>query len=179
MHRDIKPENILLRPGPRTHKVHHDREPFPDVVLADFGHATHRQFEYTPYGTSLWNPPELPRSSPKGDLWSVGAVIHFLVHGKAPIAKLPRAYPKTKEYLLWWEAQAEARYVFTHWPAHYSPHLKHAMLSVLRSEEHRPTAALLYDMVFEWAAKAMTDKARFQSWGLKRWAFPKEPRFDI
>ena len=37
VHRDIKPENILLRAVKSSSLT--GLEPFPDVVLADFGHA--------------------------------------------------------------------------------------------------------------------------------------------
>lgn len=81
IHGDIKPENIFL--GPPTADSHG----YPSIVLGDFGLATIE--EYPIAGTWKWQPPELPMTSKKADVWALGAVIHALAHdGRAPL--LPR-----------------------------------------------------------------------------------------
>lgn len=86
IHRDIKPENVLLAaPGPG--------EKFPNVKLADFGLA--RYFSYMASaednislcGTWNWQAPEMPLTTPAGDIWAVGGIIHFLSLGHAPVKK--------------------------------------------------------------------------------------------
>ena len=89
IHRDIKPANIFLdraiynpdHPGP---------ELYPRVVLADFGlalQATHAGEEPVSdhyIGTAMYQPPEIPNHSPKGDVYSVGAIICELMCGYMP-----------------------------------------------------------------------------------------------
>ena len=59
----------------------HDFQPFPRVVLADFGAACQQEDgdwedkDDTFTGTLSWMPPELPIWSERGDVWSLGAVI--------------------------------------------------------------------------------------------------------
>ncbi|KAL9097352.1 MAG: hypothetical protein Q9163_006366, partial [Psora crenata] len=127
VHRDIKPENILLRAPAgssftTTATVAQQQEhpffatgatttttTFPDLILADFGHATTEEFTYTPCGTDIWRAPELPRSSPKSDVWAMGAVIHTMVHFYPPIAPLPAHIPPTSHNRAMWERKPEAR----------------------------------------------------------------------
>ena len=99
-HRDIKPSNIFLS---LTDSV------YPEVVLADFGHSTQRFATYEEAGTRIWQPPELPRHSPRGDVWSLGAVIYFLIHFKPPIARLPKDVPRTPSAKRALESAPEAR----------------------------------------------------------------------
>ena len=84
VHRDLKPDNIFLR-----EKIT-PQNPFPDVVLGDFGLAT-----FSPTsgraGAIDFMPPE-EYSSAKGDVWSLGATIHAMANGKAPIDPMPRSW---------------------------------------------------------------------------------------
>lgn len=81
IHGDIKPENIFL--GPPTS----DSQGYPSLVLGDFGLVT--VDEKFVSGTWKWQPPELPATSKKADVWALGAVIHALAQdGRPPI--LPR-----------------------------------------------------------------------------------------
>ncbi|MCJ1284267.1 hypothetical protein MMC26_003598 [Xylographa opegraphella] len=86
IHADIKPENIFLqwRPGSNP-----DTD-YPDIKLGDFGlsliveeHILGLPFIYSP-GTDSWRPPEQPWISFEADVWSLGAVIHYLCHGSEP-----------------------------------------------------------------------------------------------
>ena len=82
IHGDIKPENIFL--GPPTPDSHG----YPSLVLGDFGLAT--IVERPVAGTWKWQPPEMPISSMKADVWAVGAVIHALaLEGRAPLRPCP------------------------------------------------------------------------------------------
>ena len=99
LHRDIKPHNIFLRAArpitciseePRSfplcfvrRKTESQIPTFPRVILADFGIATKRgekDFDDIGrlFGTPEWMPPELPESTARGDIWSLGAVIYSL-----------------------------------------------------------------------------------------------------
>ena len=49
-----------------------------------------------------------------------------------------------------WEGRPEARCVERRWPDYYSQYLKRAVQFVLRTENHRPTANLLYEKLLLW-----------------------------
>ena len=84
IHGDIKPENVFL--GPPTEDSHG----YPSLVLGDFGLATVE--ERRSPGTWKWQPPELPMTSMKADVWALGAIIHFLAHdGRPPLRQRPQS----------------------------------------------------------------------------------------
>ena len=129
-HRDIKPSNVFLRPNADSI--------YPDVVLADFGHATLDFATYDPAGTTFWQPPELPRHSPKGDVYSLGAVIHFLIHFEAPMAKLPDGMDETSQSVrAAWVAAPEARRPVREFVEGYSEELVCMMLVALEADENK------------------------------------------
>ena len=93
IHGDIKPENIFL--GPPTPDSHG----YPSLVLGDFGLATTK--ERPVCGTWMWQPPELPMTSMKADVWALGAVIHALaLEGQAPLGPRPEGM-KYHDYYRW------------------------------------------------------------------------------
>lgn len=99
VHRDIKPDNIFLE------EEYHHEAPWPNVKLGDFGLATldtHTSAMIVP----CWQGPELPQLSAAGDVWALGAVIHWLAHGKPPIARRPARFRGSTEE---WEMEPVAR----------------------------------------------------------------------
>lgn len=79
IHCDIKPGNILCCPRPDK-TVH--------CKLADFGLSAFAEPQTRPRycGTYDWQPPEMPDIlTPEADIWSVGAVLHYLVHREPPV----------------------------------------------------------------------------------------------
>ena len=78
IHCDIKPENVFLREIRREN-------PYPSIVLGDFGLAT--LYPGTTYGgTRPYQSPELDKTgnTKASDVWALGATIHELVHGYTP-----------------------------------------------------------------------------------------------
>lgn len=167
-HRDIKPSNIFLR-------FTRDSA-YPDVVLADFGHATLDFATYDPAGTALWQGPELPRHSPKGDVYSLGAVIHFLIHFKAPIAKLPDGVPNTERMRAAWASWPPARKPVIGFVDGYSEELVCAMLVPLEADEKkRKNSSQLLKFVSECIELKFPPGADLrwgaEEWPMAEWAF--------
>lgn len=142
VHRDLKPENILLRQASSS-----DESGLPDLVLGDFGSASFEYSTYTPCGTDYWKGPEVPRASPKGDVWSLGAIIHQMVHFQGPIDDPPSHYPDDKYSEALWYQQPKARRVISTVPEPYSNELRDAMLYALKPYESRPDSRQLLMMV--------------------------------
>ena len=171
-HRDIKPSNIFLRPNL-------DSE-YPDVVLGDFGHATLDFATYDPAGTTFWQPPELPRHSPRGDVYSLGAVIHFLIHFEAPMAKMPDDFADTESEKEAWLAAPEARRPFMEFVDGYSEDLICIMLIALEADENkRKNSRVLLKYVsdcIEMKFPSGSDSIRnaAEEWPLASWAFDED-----
>ena len=87
IHGDIKDKNVFLGP-PDPSSTNPLARQYPSLVLGDFGMADTKPSNR--WGTPKWQPPELPITSMKADVWGVGAIIHALAHeGKPPLAPLP------------------------------------------------------------------------------------------
>ena len=100
IHRDIKPDNIFLD------EKYHNRAPWPDVKIGDFGMATMKansEYECEP----AWQGPEVPFCSKAGDIWGLGAIIHWLAHGYPPIKPRPEKFRGSKRE---WARREEAKY---------------------------------------------------------------------
>lgn len=82
VHRDVKPGNIFIR----RRQKHTDGWEF---VLGDFGLATVEEVT-SGCGTGEWIGPEVPEMTAKGDVWSLGAVLHALCHGEGPVSDPPK-----------------------------------------------------------------------------------------
>ena len=128
VHRDIKPNNIFL-----TSKIQSRQAPFPDVVLGDFGFATDNP-QTDCVAVPQYSPPELPIASAKGDVWSLGAVIHKLTVGRVPIGDKPRGLRMSFDR---WLETPEARQP-RGMPSRYSKNLNDMMMGcLLRDPEDR------------------------------------------
>lgn len=104
VHRDIKPDNVFLKfvPGNR----------YPDIVLGDFGLATTNLVTGGPYhflGTACWQSPQFPYHTIDSDVWSAGAVIHYLALIYPPLAVQPKDDPRTSKE---WECDGRTRKVW-------------------------------------------------------------------
>ncbi|KAI4247993.1 MAG: hypothetical protein L6R42_009421 [Xanthoria sp. 1 TBL-2021] len=123
VHRDVKPSNIFIRENPRN--------PYPDLVLADFGiaittSALKRENGYL-LGTPIYQPPEIPYHSCEGDIWSAGACLHVLATGSPPIKALPKGQLSKN-----WYRAPEARAVADLRSLGYSHNLHAALMWTLR-----------------------------------------------
>ena len=110
IHRDIKPHNVFLTF--EGNKIRHTS--YPAVKLGDFGLAADTSDEdYSPFtfsGTHAWQPPELPENTAKGDVWSLGAIIHAMAFDNSPpIDPLPMGMPNTHEMRQCWRQRPDAR----------------------------------------------------------------------
>jgi serine/threonine protein kinase len=81
VHRDIKPKNIVVVENGTT---------YPSFKLHDFGCAmlfTEAKANRRAYcGTYEWQPPENPIiNTETAEVWALGACVHYLATGKAPI----------------------------------------------------------------------------------------------
>ncbi|KAL9613782.1 MAG: hypothetical protein Q9167_001673, partial [Letrouitia subvulpina] len=113
IHRDIKPSNILLRLAPYAASHHPGPQPYPRLVLADFGLALPSAAPHllptsvASVGTPEWQPPELPVHSTKSDVWAVGAVVWALCTGGPPIRPIPEGFGRENWEV--WVEMGEAR----------------------------------------------------------------------
>ena len=168
-HRDIKPSNIFLRLRPGSE--------YPIVILADFGHATLKFATYDPAGTTIWQPPELPRHSPRADVYALGAVIHFLIHFNAPVAKLPDGVPDTETEREAWFATPKARRPIMEFVDEYSEELVCMMLVALEPDENkRKTSSQLLQYVSDCIKMKLAPgrgslREAAEEWPLASWAF--------
>ncbi|KAL8649837.1 MAG: hypothetical protein Q9210_004167 [Variospora velana] len=138
VHRDIKPENIFLKLVPTETNL------YPNIVLGDFGLATTKmntgcETELRYLGTPCWQGPEIPIQTIFSDIWSAGAVVHFLALGAAPLKVVPQDYPMDPK---WWEFDPAARYVHDVRQNGYSEQLYEAIGEWLKWEERKRPAGL-------------------------------------
>lgn len=119
VHRDVKPDNIFLE-----QKYRH-AAPWPNLKLGDFGAATLK-----PHTEAMlmrcWQGPELPHHSTAGDIWGLGAIIHWMGHRRPPITPRPARFSQKE-----WESQPAARRP-TLLPKSYSLELNDCMMECLR-----------------------------------------------
>ena len=167
-HRDIKPSNIFLRFVSGSE--------YPEVVLADFGHATLEFATYDPAGTTYWQPPELPRHSPKGDVYSLGTVIHFLIHFDAPIAKLPDGAPDNSSTRDAWALTPQARQPRLYFIDIYSEELICVMLIPLEADHNKRKNSsqllkLLNHCIGQKFPPSCDLRQKAKEWPLATWAF--------
>ena len=137
VHRDVKPQNVFLR------TVYSDQPPFASIILGDFGAAT-LEPRSNCYTTLMYQPPELPRCTTRGDVWGMGAIIHSLIHGKEPFKM-----PTDLQLLLAGGMQGWAKRAISHVPEKattwYSEGLNKDMMDALALRpERRPTSLEMF-----------------------------------
>jgi len=159
LHRDIKPANIFLKSSLYL--------TYPTVVLGDFGCATKYGIKdwndiTSIIGTRLWQPPELPQHTARGDVWSLGAVIQALCRlDEGPVGSPPAGVDHHS-----WSISPEARQP-KRAGNHYSKELNLVLASALTMrKDERPFAYKLYRDV-----KYFLQSAR-RKWGLRDEPFP-------
>jgi len=124
VHRDIKPSNIFLRRSK-------DSAAYPEAVIADFGSASFKFATYEPAGTFQWQPPEIPRKTPKGDVWSLGAIIHYMIHLIPVMLPFPRDLAPTEANRERWHFDPWTRQPIFDTPEMYSDELIEMMFVAL------------------------------------------------
>ena len=151
IHGDIKPENIFL--GPPTPETHG----YPSLVLGDFGLATIDEIPVA--GTWMWQPPELPMTSTKADVWALGSVIHALAHeGQPPLRTRPAdidrsdfyRWPAAREPMsLLGDYSTELHNLVVHGTLEFDPRARYSSLEVLRCIAIEVELGVASDMAWE------------------------------
>lgn len=121
IHRDIKPDNILLMENL------HSSAPWPNVKIGDFGVATLEKNSQIRC-ISSWQGPEMPLCSKAGDIWGLGAIIHWLAHGYPPVKPRPASFKGTQSE---WTRRPESKQP-TILPKSFSTKLNNHMMTCLR-----------------------------------------------
>lgn len=134
VHRDLKPANVFLR------RQLTSKNPFPEVVLGDFGLATLNDVSHSG-GTDEWIGPEIPTLTKENDVWGVGAIVHALAHGVGPVAKPPRGWPKDKAGKDAWYTDPKAR-IPRPLPKKYSSTLNENMMDCLVMDKKNRISSL-------------------------------------
>ena len=107
IHGDLKPENIFLSaPNPSSSNPL-ERE-YPSLVIGDFGLATLVELQRS--GTLVYQPPEMPASTKKADVWALGSIMHKMAHYEEPILPLPAHVQDTYENRMTWYSMPESRF---------------------------------------------------------------------
>ena len=151
IHGDVKPENVFL--GPPTEDSHG----YPSLVLGDFGLAT---IDERPVpGTWKWQPPELPMTSEKADVWALGAIIHSLAHdGRPPLRPRPK-WMRHCDFYRWPEARqpisflgaysTELHNLVTYGVLEFDPEFRYSSLQVLHEVVYEVEMGVASDMCWE------------------------------
>lgn len=91
IHRDLKPSNVLLKDGKLvkvidfgTSRYYFDQALANEVVISPGGYTAPEQYK----GVSI----------PQSDIWSLGAILYFLVTGREPALDMP-GYPNDIRYI--------------------------------------------------------------------------------
>ena len=107
IHGDLKPENVFLSaPNPSSSNPL-ERE-YPSLVIGDFGLATLVELQRS--GTLVYQPPEMPASTKKADVWALGSIMHKMAHYDEPILPLPAHVQDTYENRMRWYRMPESRF---------------------------------------------------------------------
>ena len=107
IHGDLKPENIFLS-APNPFSSNPLEREYPSLVVGDFGLATLVELPRT--GTPVYQPPEMPASTKKADVWALGSIMHKMAHYEEPILPLPTHVQDTYENRMIWFSMPESRF---------------------------------------------------------------------
>ncbi|KAL8946459.1 MAG: hypothetical protein Q9222_007151 [Ikaeria aurantiellina] len=178
IHRDIKPNNVFFRKRqpffgmetqprkvlgiiPICKKTKSYYPQYPGVLLGDFGLALQRKehdwnADRLFIGTYEWMPPELPKTTCRGDIWAIGAIILAMCRQipKGVVRPVPEDWKEGAEA---WSRHRDARKgIRDHGVGkHYSPELDHVVHECLRfNKNNRPLAFQLLAMINEGEAAA-------------------------
>ncbi|KAL9098210.1 MAG: hypothetical protein Q9163_006089 [Psora crenata] len=133
VHRDLKPHNVFLR------TPYSDEPPCASILLGDFGSATLRH-QSDCFTTVMYQPPELPICTAKGDVWGLGAIIHSLVHGHGPFTTPSEWQRRIYGGMLGW-AQNPQSHQPQEVPTMYSADVNEFMMGTLAfAVRNRPTS---------------------------------------
>ncbi|KAL8863920.1 MAG: hypothetical protein Q9174_007513, partial [Haloplaca sp. 1 TL-2023] len=179
IHRDIKLANIFLDRAPET-PDHAGPELYPRVVLADFGlalqadHVGEEPMSKHLVGTAMYQPPETPIHSIKGDVYSVGAVVCELMCGyMPPEGSAPHAVNTRPGFEKWksWMRFAEKNCRGKKGVAGYSDPLVHCVgLCLEHRHDDRVGSEALVSRVYEGMNSAKVEcGVRWEE--LKSWAW--------
>jgi len=122
IHRDLKPANVFIRGRPKLGEKC-------QFVLGDFGLATLEE-ETSGCGTGEWIGPEVPKMTAKGDVWSLGAIIHAICHGRSPCDSPPKGWSKRGSDWYWMPQARNPRPL----PDKYSDALNNEMFHCLTAD---------------------------------------------
>ena len=99
VHRNVEPSSVYLRDKENRPGGH-----APHLYLSDFGFASTINETTSDIRAQTWQGPEWPLVTRKTDVWGLGAIIHALCLGQAPIVPPPKNIP-AKE----WRAMPESK----------------------------------------------------------------------
>ncbi|KAL9004762.1 MAG: hypothetical protein Q9188_002419, partial [Gyalolechia gomerana] len=125
LHRDIKPTNILLRPSSSSSSSGGNNNIYPDLVLADFGVATHGHASLDKnyaVGTMMFQGPEIPYQDAASDVWGLGCVVHALALGGPAMCRRPEGVSEGR-----WEWDPRSRVVLDVTESGYSGFLREVL----------------------------------------------------
>ena len=195
LHRDIKPQNIFLRAGRPVHKVQRRRRSFPlcflekdylytlpafpTLVLGDFGLASQQKdkdFGETEnmWGTCTWLPPELPETTARGDIWTLGLLVYSMckILSGGPLPPPPADLEHLEDIKRWCkqERTRNVAHRFTVGKT-YSEDLNMVVrLCLKRKKENRPFAFRLVEYIEEGQGRAEV-LGRLKEKQLPKWVF--------
>ena len=106
IHGDLKPENIFLS-APKPSSSNPLEREYPSLVIGDFGLAS--LVELKRPGTLIYQPPEMPATTTKADVWALGSIMHKMAHFDEPIAPLPAHVQDTYENWMKWYHVPDSR----------------------------------------------------------------------
>ncbi|KAH7137987.1 serine/threonine protein kinase-like protein [Dendryphion nanum] len=146
IHRDIKPRNVLVASTGTT---------YPSFKLHDFGCATFLTSDNNRKdslcGTHEWQPPENPHiNSEASDIWSLGALVHFLAIGCSPVQRGAQdRYSKVVQEGPHYHQAMEESEKYTSWTKYIAAKVPRVVTPInLTPEQQEETHQGIYNTVY-------------------------------